>query len=50
MTFMMMLSVIVLPKLLMLLSSDLWQQLELATEPGADLQDTACRLVLEMAC
>ena len=47
MTFLMMLSVILLSMLMILLStlkgdqaSDLWQQLELASELNSDVQDT----------
>ena len=51
MTFLMMLSVILLSMLMILLSSDqasdLWQQLELASELESDLRDTG--LVREVA-
>ena len=54
MTFLMMLSVILLSMLMMLLystcdqASDLWQQLELASELESDLRDTG--LGQEAAC
>ena len=58
MTVQMMLSVILLSMLMILLStlnkcdhvSDLWQQLELASELESDLRDTVCGLEQEVAC